>query len=174
MAREHIIAIMQYFQTAFPGFYKDSNPRDVLNVWCDIFESEDPAILKTAAKNYVSSRKFPPTIAEMKEQIDLIKNTKTDADLWALIYKAASNGTYNSDEEFRKLPPECQAFVGGPAALRDLAQIDPGTLNTVVKGQFLKRVQEIREHRNVQIGLPAEVRQAIAESKQRLLEGGTQ
>ena len=74
-------------------------------------------------------------------------------------------------EEFEKLPPECQSFVGSPASLKELAQIDTGTMNTIVKGQFLKRVEAIKEHQEVQRGLPAEVRRAIEESKLRMLEG---
>ena len=172
MNRDQTIAIMKYFQTAFPGFYKDANPRDVLTIWCDAFKDEDPVIVQEAAKNYVKRRKFPPTIAELHEQIELIKNTNSFAELWTMIYKAASRSLYSAEEEFSKLPPECQAFVGDPSALRDLAQTDTGTMNTVVKGQFLKRIEAIAEHKAIQRGLPAEVRQAIAESKQRLLEGG--
>ena len=83
---------------------------------------------------------------------------------------AAANGLYHAEEEFKKLPPECQSFLGSPAALKDLAQADTGTMNTIVKGQFLKRVSEIREHQTVQNGLPAEVRQALQDQRNKLLE----
>lgn len=170
MTKEQMITIMEYFQTAYRGFYEGKDIKSVLSVWYDIFGEEEEVVVKTAARNYVKTNKFPPTIAGLQEQIDMIKEPKADTDLWSLIHRAASNSLYHADEEFKKLPPECQSFVGSPSALKDLAQTDVGTMNTVVKGQFLKRVNDIKEHRAVQRGLPAEVRKAIEESKLKMLE----
>lgn len=172
MNNHQMIVIMQYFQAAYSKFYENANPRDVLKVWYDVLKDEDPVVVNAAAKNYVKTHKYPPTVADIMEQIELIKQPDADTDLWGLIYKAVSNGLYNSEEEFNKLPPECQSFLGSPSALKDLAMTDTGTMNTVVKGQFLKRVEAIREHQAVQRGLPAEVRAAITESKRKMLEGG--
>lgn len=169
MKKEETKKIMEYFQAAYKGFYEGKDTKPVLMVWHDALADEDPRIVRQAAKNYVRTNEFAPTIAGLLKQIDLIKEPRGETDLWALISKAASNGIYNADEEFRKLPPECQSFLGSASALKDLAQTDVGTINTIVKGQFLKRVEAIREHQNVQKGLPAEVRQAIEESKRRML-----
>ena len=173
MTKEQMVKIMQYFQTAYDGFNDGKDERMVLTVWYDAFQNEDASIVSQAAKEYVSRNEFKPTIAGLRKYIDMIKSPNATTDLWALINKAASNSLYNAEEEFSKLPPVCQSFVGSPAALKDLAQTDVGTMNTVVKGQFLKRAEDIREHKEVQMGLPAEVRQAIAMSKERaMLEGG--
>lgn len=169
MTKEQVITVVKYFQAAYSGFYEGKDVQAVLTVWYDALRDEEPAVVSQAAKNYVRTSEFAPTIAGLMKQINLIKEPDTDTDMWALINKAASNGLYNSAEEFAKLPAECQSFLGSASALKDLAQTDPGTMNTVVKGQFLKRVAAIREHQEVQRGLPAEVRQAIAESKQRML-----
>lgn len=170
MTKEQIIGLMKYFQAAYKGFYEGKDTQAVMTVWHDALADEDPKIVSQAAKNYVRTSEFAPTVAGLMKQIDLIKRPQADTDMWALISKAASNGLYNSAEEFEKLPPECQSFLGSASALKDLAQTDTGTMNTVVKGQFLKRVEAIREHQTVQRGLPAEVRQAIEDSKRALLE----
>lgn len=172
MTKDEIKKMILYFRTVYSGFCEDSNLTDVLNVWFDAFKDEDSRVVGTAAKNYVRSNRYPPTIAGVFEQIKLIKSQDTNTDLWAMIVKAAGNGTYHSVEEFEKLPEECKSFIGSPAALKDIAQADMGTLNTVVKGQFLKHVDSIKEHQEVQKGLPANVRQAIAESKMKLLQEG--
>ena len=170
MTKDQTKQIIAYFNVAYRGFCDKSDMREVLTVWYDAFAEEDASIVSAAAKNYVKTNVFPPTVAGLQKQIDMIKNASTDTDMWSLIYKAASNSMYNSDEEFKKLPPECQSFVGSASALKDLAQTDVGTMNTVVKGQFLKRIEDIKQHKEVQKGLPAEVRQAIAESKRMMLE----
>lgn len=170
MTREEIKTLMKYFQTVYPGFYQGSNQTQVVDVWFDALGEYDTKIVQLAAKNYVKTNEFAPTIAGVMKQIRQISKTETETDLWALIQKAASNGIYNSAEEFEKLPPECQSFVGSADALKELSQIDMATMETVVKGQFLKRVESIQSHQEVQKGLPAEVRQAISAAKMKLLE----
>ena len=173
MTRVEIRNMMKYFQAAYTNFYADrSITKEVVDIWEASFGREDPYIVKKAAVNYVASHEYAPTIAGLKKQIDMIKNPEADADLWGLVYKAISNGIYGAEEEFAKLPQECRSFLGSASALRDLAQCDPLTIGTVVKGQFLKQVDAIRQRQTVQNGLPAEVKQAIMESKMQMLTEG--
>lgn len=171
MTRDDTKKMILYLHTAYKGFCEDKDLKMVVDVWHDAFKDDDVKLVSKATQNYVNTNEYYPTIAGIRKQINLLKEKETDTDLWALIEKAARNGTYGAVEEFEKLPPECQSFIGSPAALKDLAQVDTGTMNTVVKGQFLKRVGDIKERQEVQRGLPAEVRKAIEESKVRMLEG---
>lgn len=170
MTRDEVKGMIMYLRSAYKGFCEGMNITDVVNVWYDQFKNEDAAVAQQATRNYTRSSEYPPTIAGIYEQINLIKQENTDAQLWDCIAKAARNSTYGSAEEFEKLPEVCKQFVGSPAGLKDLGQLDAGTLQTVVKGQFIKTAPQIREHRNVQMGLPAEVRQAIETAKVKLLE----
>lgn len=168
MTREETKKMILYLHMAYRDFCGDKDLTSVVNIWHDAFKDYDVKVVEIAAKNYVKTNEFAPTIAGIMKQIRQISKTETETDLWALIQKAASNGIYNSAEEFEKLPPECQSFVGSADALKELSQIDMATMETVVKGQFLKRVEAIQSHQEVQKGLPAEVRQAIEE--RRMLE----
>ena len=168
MTREQTKKMILYLHMAYRDFCGDKDLTSVVNIWHDAFKDYDVKVVEIAAKNYVKTNEFAPTIAGVMKQIRQISKTETETDLWALIQKAASNGIYNSAEEFEKLPPECQSFVGSADALKELSQIDMATMETVVKGQFLKRVESIQSHQEVQKGLPAEVRQAIEE--RRMLE----
>lgn len=168
MTREETKKMILYLHMAYRDFCGDKDLTSVVNIWHDAFKDYDVKVVEIAAKNYVKTNEFAPTIAGVMKQIRQISKTETETDLWALIQKAASNGIYNSAEEFEKLPPECQSFVGSADALKELSQIDMATMETVVKGQFLKRVEAIQSHQEVQKGLPAEVRQAIEE--RRMLE----
>lgn len=168
MTREETKKMILYLHMAYRDFCGDKDLTSVVNIWHDAFKDYDVKVVEIAAKNYVKTNEFAPTIAGIMKQIRQISKTETETDLWALIQKAASNGIYNSAEEFEKLPPECQSFVGSADALKELSQIDMATMETVVKGQFLKRVEAIQSHQEVQKGLPAEVRRAIEE--RRMLE----
>lgn len=161
MRRDELKAIMKYFQASYRGFTEGQNPTDVLNVWYDAFKDEDVLVVRQAAKNYVKSNEFAPTVAGLMKQVEMIKNPMTDAELWACITKATRNSTYGSIEEFEKLPEVCKQFVGSPAALKDLGRIEPDKLQTVVKGQFRKTAPVIRERINAVNGLPSDVKQVL-------------
>ena len=168
MTREETKKMILYLHMAYREFCGDKDLTTLVNIWHDAFKDYDVKIVQQAAKNYVKTNEFTPTIAGVMKQINLICKTETDTELWALIQKAAKNGIYNAKEEFEKLPPECQSFVGRPETLREYALLDSATFETVVKGQFLKRIEEIRNHQKIQKGLSEEVRKAIEE--RRLLE----
>ncbi|MBR4589305.1 MAG: hypothetical protein IKO36_01465 [Bacteroidaceae bacterium] len=168
MTRDETKKMILYLHMAYRGFCGDKDLTSVVNIWHDAFKEYDVKVVEIAAKNYVKTNEFAPTIAGIMKHIRKISKIETETDLWALIQKAASNGIYNSAEEFEKLPPECQSFIGSADALKELSQTDMATMETVVKGQFLKRVEAIQSHQEVQKGLPAEVRQAIEE--RRMLE----
>lgn len=170
MTREEMKTIMKYFQSAYKGFYEGANITDVMNVWYDALKEEDVKVVQTASRNYVQSNEFAPTVAGLMKQINLIKGADTNTDLWDRLRKAISNSTYNSAEEFEKLPKECKSFVGSPMGLRNLAMEDMGTIDTVVKGQFLKNVDSIKERQNVQDSLPMEVKQALTANVKQLEE----
>ena len=171
MTKDEVRTMLKYLDSAYRHFYEGVNPTDVLEVWADAFKDEERIVVAKACGNYVKLNPHPPTIAGIMKQVQLIKDAQTDTDYWALIQKAIGNSIYNSKEEFEKLPEVCKSFVGSASALRDMAQADTGVINTVVKGQFLKRVEAIREHQNVQKGLPVSVVMALEESK--MLEGET-
>ena len=165
MTKDEIKKMVAYLRTYYPNFLEDADISMAVTAWHDIFKGEDKDIVAIATKNYVKTNKYPPTVAGILEQIDLIKNPQTDDELFSLIVKATKNGTYGAVEEFNKLPEECKAFVGSPSGLKDLALLDSGTMSTIVRGQFLKRVGSIKQHQTVQNGLPGAVRQAIASAK---------
>ena len=170
MTKDDTKRMILYLRTAYKGFCEDVNLTDAVNVWHDAFKDEDVHVVSEATRNYTRSSQYPPTIAGIQSQINMIRNPETDAELWALIVKAAKNSTYGAVEEYEKLPEVCQRFVGSPTALKDFGQIDQGTLQTVVKSQFIKSAPNIREHTSVQKGLPDSVKAVIETAKHRLLE----
>lgn len=169
MTRDEVRNMMKYFQTAYDGFYRNADLTDVLNVWHNAFKDADKVLVEVAAKNYVDTNTRPPTIASIKEQMRLISEEETYVAMWKYIVRAAKNSTYGSVEEFEKLPIECQKFVGDATALKDYGQIDPSTLQTVVKAHFMKAMPIIKNHQDARYELPTEARQAIEDSKMRML-----
>lgn len=175
MTRQEFGSLIAVIRSAYRDndFLSDNKSAEV---WYGILKDLDFATAKVAVTKLITTHKWLPTIAEILDQVRLLNETVTDSnvdtELWSLIVKASKNSTYGAVEEFQKLPEECQRFLGSPTVLKDFGQIDQGTLQTVVKGHFLKTIPAIRKHTEYKEGLPMEVRLAIEDSKQKMLGDG--
>jgi hypothetical protein len=150
MEREDVIRILNVLKTAFPNSYKDMTKveaENTINLWLDMFQHENVQLVLAATKNLINTFKWPPTIADIKEEMYKITNreTETPVEVWNKIRKAIRNSAYNSYDEFQKLPDKAKRFVGSPNQLKEWA-ISENFIESVVKGQFLKQY-EILEKR---------------------------
>lgn len=150
MNREEVIKILTILKTAYPKYYANMTKEEAENtiaLYIDMFKDDNPTLVAMAIKQLITHLQFPPTIADIKQEMFKLTETEkeTPIDLWNKLKKAISNSTYNSAEEFKKLPPVVQRFVGSPARLREYALGDSEVNNTVVKGQFLKQIELIQK-----------------------------
>ena len=79
---------------------------DTINLWIDMFRHENVNLVVLAVKNLINTFKWPPTIADVKEEMYKLteEEKETPIEVWNLIKKAIRNSSYNSYEEFHKLP----------------------------------------------------------------------
>lgn len=148
MKKEETKQLLEILKVAYPRHYANltqQSAREILNLYYDIFKEVPTEIVVIALKNYIKVNKYHPSIAGLWEQVEMLTDTNTAEILWTAIEKAASNSGYNSKEEFDKLPDECKRFIGSAGALKELGQMDGGTLNTVTKGQFMKQIGTIKQ-----------------------------
>ncbi|MDD4565527.1 MAG: replicative helicase loader/inhibitor [Eubacteriales bacterium] len=170
MRLEETQALLDILKKAYPSAaaYKLTTKEEIKETivfYHGFFGVYETPIVVAALRNYIKKNQYPPTIAGLQEQIDLLLNTEdTDSELWNQLSKACKNGLYGSDEEYNKLPPECQRWLGSPNTLRELAMVDTDTFNTVVRGQFLKTIGQIKSSEQVQKTLSPEVRKVIESS----------
>ena len=170
MTREECSQMLTLLRTAYPGFYRNMKAEEgvrTLDLWTEMFSEEDCALTRLALRELISTHSgFPPDIAAVKEKLRAMKaavlGEMSDEELWRILVKAASNGTYGAEEEFGQLPAVLQRYCGSPAALRDMARIDTETLNTVTHGQFLRQIRVAREREEFRERIPERLREALA------------
>lgn len=165
MNREQTIAILKVLKVAYPRFYAEMSKKeaeDTINLWQEMFSNDNPALVTAAVKELVNSFKFPPTIADVKDKIYEITNKEeeTPVELWNAIKKAMRNSTYNAVEEFERLPEIAKKFVGSPNQLREWAISDDYN-DGVVKGQFFKQVEIIKQREKDNAMMLPEVRNLV-------------
>lgn len=147
MKKDETKQILEILKVAYPRNYANitqQGAREILSLYYDIFKEVPTETVVMALKNYIKANKYPPSIAGLWEQVELLNDDNTTETLWAAIEKAVRNSGYHSAEEFDKLPDECKQFVGSAKSLKELGQMDGGTLNTVTKGQFIRSVGDIK------------------------------
>lgn len=176
MTREETKAILSVLKAAYPQFYKDKTKEElttVLDLWSMMFSDETARIVTEAVKALLTTLKFPPTIADVKEKINLITQPQkmTEIEAWNTVYKAINY--YNAGENFEKLPAVLQKLVGSPGQLREWAQMDGEVVRSVIQSNFMRSyAARVKSDSQIQ-QLPESTKNLIAELSGKLsLEGG--
>lgn len=177
MTRDEVIAILAVLKIAYPAFYKtmsDEEIDDVINLWGIMFESDSAKIVTEAVKALICTLKYPPTIADVKEKIREITQpqTMTEMEAWDLVRQSISY--YRAVENFNNLPPVIQKAIGSPNQLREWAQMEAETVNSVIQSNFIRSYRAKVAQENEFKMLPQSTKQLIAELSQKfsLTEGG--
>ena len=154
---------------AYPRYYTESTKEEVqetLLFYHDMFSEYPVEIVVTALKNYIKVNEYPPTIAGLQKQIDLIiSDEDTDIELWNEFEKACRKGSRITQEEFESLSGPIKKWCKDVSQIRELSKLDSGTFNTVIKGQFLKTITKIKEREKALKEIPHEVKQKLSELK---------
>ena len=155
-----IIAVML---VSFPNF-KPTDVDSMAETWADILSEYSYSQVSMALKAYIVSDTsgFAPAIGQLVEKIQTISQPQelNEMEAWSLVSRAIRNSTYNSVEEFAKLPPLVQKAVGLPNQLRTWA-MDENYNEQVASSNFIKcyrtevaRSQELSK-------MPSDVRKII-------------
>lgn len=166
MTRDEVIAILAVLKIAYPAFYKtmsDEEIDDVINLWGIMFESDSAKIVTEAVKALICTLKYPPTIVDVKEKIREITQplAMTEMEAWRMVRNAISY--YNATETFAQLPPILQKIVGSPSVLRQWAQMEAETVESVIQSNFMRSYKARVAHEKEYAMLPASTRNLIRE-----------
>jgi hypothetical protein len=164
MLKEETKQLLTILEVAYPSNYRNLNPeerRNTLVTYYDMFAEYPTELIVMALKNYIKVNQYPPTIAGLREQVEMLLDKDTPVELWNKVKKAITRSAYNSVEEFAKLPPVCQKWVGNHMTLKELSQTDIDTLDTVTRGQFLKTIGSIQQRTEAQAALPESLKAQI-------------
>lgn len=140
-----------------------------------MFKDDDGALVDLAVKSLIRTLEFPPTIADVKKEIEKIAGAATGEataiDEWNSIKKAIGNSIYNACEMFNKLSPLAQKYVGSPNQLYQWATSTDFN-SEVAKGQFLRQYDTLKEREKYTKMLALDPKlQMIMDKTAKLLDG---
>lgn len=161
--------VMDILTVAYPAYYKKSTDEERImacQLWAQMFADDEPKIVVAAVKAFIAAddKGFPPAIGQIKTHIAKIVggNQKSELEAWAEVKKALSNSGYHSTEEFEKLDLVIKRIVGGPSQLREWAQADINTLDTVIASNFQRSYRACEKSYREHLTLPSAVRDLIS------------
>lgn len=131
------------------------------DVWYDGLQDYPFPLVKVAVKKHILQSKWPPTVAELRDQIAMIQHqelTRDAADAWRLVMQAIRTFGYMQRE---------QGLASLPALVRDTVEaigwraLCNATNIEVVRGQFTKFYQSHQRMSQQEAVLPAAFRQQL-------------
>lgn len=136
--------------------------KESMELWFDMLKDLDYQSAVYGLKKYVSLNKFPPAISDIRECAASVSKPDelNEMEAWAIVRNAISNSTYNSVEEFAKLPPSVQKAVGLPGQLRIWA-MDEDYNESVTSSNFIKTYRTVLERNEKNKKIPAHVMKLI-------------
>jgi len=141
MNKTETASILAIMKTAYPTFYKNNEEiADTITLWAMMFETDSFKTVIEAVKTLMCTLKFPPTIADVKEKINLItqKPIETELEAWGKVANAIKDSNYNASERFTELPIVIQKTIGRAEQLREWACMDTDTVNSVIQSNFMR------------------------------------
>lgn len=176
MDREDTKKVLKILATAYPRYFANMDKGDKIdqvNLYLDMFGGYPTEAVVVALKSYIKDNEYPPSIAGLQKQIDLLLPDENNAvELWNILAKAVKRGSIVTQEEFNRLPKPIRTWCGDLAQLRELGMMDISAFNTVTRGQFLKTVPVLVERENAQGQLTQEIRDMLSRAV-KSLEGET-
>lgn len=168
MTYKDTLQIMTALEAAYPNYYKNSENREqATKLWAELFADDDVMVVAAAVKSFIANddKGFPPVIGQIKNLVRSLTTEKemTEIEAWGLVSAALRNGFYGAEEEFAKLPPVIQRIVGSPATLRDWAQIDSESVQTVIASNFQRSYRARAKSEREFLALPQATRDILSQ-----------
>lgn len=159
--------IMSVLEVAYPRYYAgqdEEKKKQAVALWHMMLKEQPYELVQTAVKAVIATNTFPPTVAEVIEKINSLKNGSemTELEAWGYVSKAIRSSTYRAREEWENLPAELQSMVS-PDLLRSWAMVEADDVETVLQSNFLRMFRSTRAKRKEYDALPGSVKQSIAQ-----------
>ena len=157
MTREEWAVLVKAMKAVYtsPSFLPDQYAFDT---WYGLLKDLDYKTLSFGLKKYMQTEWKEPTIAALRQCAGSLTPQPTELNetaAWNLVSRAIRNSTYNSEQEFAKLPELIQKAVSSPWQLQEWATSEniDGKWMSVVQSNFQRtyraEVQKEQERRKL-------------------------
>ncbi len=164
MTKQEALTVLAILKTAYPSFYKDYSKEELnaaVELWASMFVNESGKVVLEAVKSLICTLKYPPTIADVKEKIELLTqpDQMTEMEAWSLVRKAMNVSDFV--KSYNSLPPTIRRIVGSASQLKEWAYTE-GDIS-VISSNFMRSYRARAAHERELTRLPQSAKAMIAE-----------
>lgn len=169
MTKEEAAKIVGIILFNYPDTLRDVSDEAYITYvenWHFFFKDDSYEEVMQAVQKIISSsqERFAPNIGMIREQMRKNREPKgglSEQEAWELVKRALRNGLYGYKEEFAKLPPTVQRCVGSENMIREWAEMESETLDSVVASNFMRSFRAIRQSAEEDARTPAAIREQL-------------
>lgn len=144
MNKSEMGKLMTVIAVEFGGKFPITEER--VQLWLNILgHASGPEVSRAIAQVIGESRDFPPSVGAVNCKVLENRSGAVEVDWsteWTLVLRAASNSSYNAEQEAAKLKPLTLRAAGGIPGLRELALASSDSLPTI-RAQFRQRFEDL-------------------------------
>jgi hypothetical protein len=158
--------------SSYPN-YKPMDMAMTVDTWQAMLADYEYPVISKALQKYILNDKtgFAPSIGQVIANIEISEpRYKEPLEAWSLVRKAICNSTYHADEEFEKLPIECQVAIGSASNLKELAQMPTDTVESVEQSHFIRSYQGVVKRLDDERRLPPQYKTFTAQIAEQIKE----
>lgn len=175
MNRKELLGIFAILEANYePQFAKrtDLNKQAMVNLWAEHFLDKDYKLVMAAVNAYISTDTtgFVPNVGQINEHIRNLTQQEqmSEQEAWGYVAKALRNSSYNSRDEFERLPEPIKRVVGSPSQLREWAMMDIETVQSVVASNFQRSYRAISKKEEMRQTLPGSVKALLEQASEKM------
>lgn len=161
MTKQEIGALIALTAANYPNM-QERDLRPTANLWKEMLSDIPFDVAKAAIIKVLSTAKFWPTVAEIREAASQLTNPQilSSAEAWGLVVQANDKyGYYRSIEGMESLPPMVQMAVKAMGGFREICMSEnPG----VTRAQFMRMYEQYAAREKEMAVLPESVRELIS------------
>jgi hypothetical protein len=136
--------LLMAIEAIYPTFKVD-NPQETAAAWHWALEEYPAKAIQAALQIYIRTNKtaFAPSVSQLIDCMYSTEQEQTEGEAWALVKKAIADSNYHAAERYAELPEAARIAIGGPEMLREWAQTDSNTVNTVIMSNFQRSYKAV-------------------------------
>ena len=146
MERKDIIGMLEMLRMAYPNNYSKMSSAEMskqIEFYLNFFQEEPADLMRIAVEHYIETSRFPPTVAGLKDAVARLKAGPDVDTLWKEAWSAICG-----NKKFDELSAANQKYFGNQSMIDNLGQ-DENTIQSVIKGQYTRRIGEILETEDI-------------------------
>ena len=158
MDKNEVKNIIGAIMASYPN-YKPADMAFTVATWTSMLADYDYPTISKALQKFImtDTSGFAPSIGQVLGMIDMPVN-REPLEAWDLVRKAIRNGYYFAEQEYSKLPIECQKAIGSPANLKEMALMPTDTVESVEQSHFIRSYQAVLKRMDEERRLPNQFR----------------